>query len=185
MIFETIETDRLILKGLSPQDMTYIFEHMTKPEIMNLLGHRSEEDYQKEEHKQKNGYAAYNRSFMLFLLTDKASGTIIGRCGLHNRNAEHRRAELGYVMENEDFKRKGLMTEAVDAVIKYGFGKMNLNRIEALVDKENVPSLRILRKYNFIEEGVLRQHIYRSGNHEDSLLFSKLYGEYIAERDRM
>src|ERR1044072_1497554 len=130
MKFEMIETRRLILKGLSPADMTYIFENYTKPEIKKILGHRTEEDYQKEEHKQKNGYSTYNRSFMLFFLMDKASDKIIGRSSLHNWNKEHRRAELGYMMEDEDSKRKGFMSEAVEAIIAHGFSKMKLNRIE-------------------------------------------------------
>lgn len=126
MNFETIETSRLILKGISPDDMKYIFENLTKPEIKKILGHRSEEDYRKEEFKHKNGYSSFNRSFMLFLLTDKESNNIIGRCGLHNLNIEHKRAEIGYIMEDESFKSKGLMTEAINAIIDYGFNKMNL-----------------------------------------------------------
>jgi [ribosomal protein S5]-alanine N-acetyltransferase len=63
MDFVIIKTDRLILKGLTPVDMKYIFDNLSKPEIKELLGHRTEEDYLKEESKHKNGYAAYNRSF--------------------------------------------------------------------------------------------------------------------------
>jgi ribosomal-protein-alanine N-acetyltransferase len=181
MNFEIIETERLILKGLSPADMKYIFEQHSKPEIKRILGHHSEEDYQKEESKYRNGYASYNRSFLLFLLTDKASDTIIGRCGLHNWNAEHRRAEIGYVMEDERYKKKGLMAEALGAVIKYGFTKMNLHRIEALVGTGNVPSLRLMEKNNFIREGLLREHYFIDDKYEDSALFSKLHKEYIAE----
>ncbi|MBC7774533.1 MAG: GNAT family N-acetyltransferase [Phycisphaerae bacterium] len=184
MHFEIIETKRLILKGLSPNEMRYIFENCSKDEIKRILGHRSEEDYQKEESKYKNGYSSYNRSFKLFLMTDKASNAIIGRCGLHNWNAEHRRAEIGYVMEDERYKRKGLMTEALEAIIEYGFNKMNLNRMEALVGTENVPSLRLMEKFNFIKEGLLRQHYYVSGEFEDSVLFSKLYHEYINEKHK-
>ena len=169
MNFETIETKRLLLKGLSPDDMKYIFNNLTKSGIKKILGHRSEEDYLKEESKHKNGYSSYNRSFMLFLLTDKESDNIIGRCGLHNWNIEHQRAEIGYVIVDESFKRKGLMAEAVNAIIDYGFKKMNLNRIEALVGIGNVPSLRLIEKYNFIKEGVLRQHYYASGKYEDSV----------------
>src|SRR4051812_37223461 len=130
MNLEIIETKRLLLKVLSPADIKYIFENHSKPEIKTMLGHRSEEDYQREENKYKNGYSSYNRSFKAFLLTDKASGTIIGRCGIHNWNAEHRRGEIGYMMEDEDYKGKGLMAEAVSVVIAYGFDKMNLHRIE-------------------------------------------------------
>jgi ribosomal-protein-alanine N-acetyltransferase len=183
MNLETIETPRLLLKGLSPIDMKYIFENCSKPEIKKLLGHRSEEDYLKEENKYRNGYSSYNRSFKLFLMTDKASGNIIGRCGIHNWNAEHRRAEIGYVMEDESYRRKGLMTEALGAVIDHGFNKMNLHRMEALVGTGNVPSLRLMEKYNFIKEGLLRQHYYTNDKHEDSVVFSKLYDEYINEKN--
>jgi [ribosomal protein S5]-alanine N-acetyltransferase len=178
MNVEIIETERLLLKGLSPGDMKYIFESFTKPEIKTILGHQSEEAFLKEEYKYKNGYSSYNRSFLLFLLTDKSSGSIIGRGGFHNWNLEHSRAEIGYVMEEERFKRKGLMSEAVGAIIDHGFRNMNLNRIEALVTLGNVPSVRIMEKYQFVKEGLLRQHYYTAGTYEDTVLFSKLYHEY-------
>ena len=182
MDFKIIETERLLLKGLSPEAMAFIFENHSKDEIKRMLGHQSEEDYQKEETKHKNGYSCYNRSFILFLLTDKASNTIIGRCGIHNWNAEHRRAEIGYAMTDERYKRKGFMTEAVEAVIEYGFSQLNLNRLEGIVGPENIPSLRIMEKFNFIKEGVLRQHYFTNGEFEDSIFFSKLYQEYTDER---
>jgi ribosomal-protein-alanine N-acetyltransferase len=175
MLLATIETKRLILKALSPDEMKHIFENHTKEEIKKILGHRSEEDYEKEAFKHKNGYSSYNRSFRLFLLMDKSSDTIIGRCGLHNWNAEHRRAEIGYVMEDEQYRRRGLMTEAVERVIEYGFSTMHLNRIEALVGIGNVPSLRLMEKFNFIQEGILRQHYYTAEKFENSVLFSKIY----------
>jgi len=184
MNLETIETRNLLLKALSPSDINYIFEHYTKPGIKEILGHRSEEDYQKEETKYRNGYSSYNRSFKLFLLIDKISKSIIGRCGLHNWNAEHKRAEIGYVMEDEVFKRKGLMTEALEAVIDYGFNQMNLHRIEALVGSNNIPSLRLMEKYNFIKEGIAREHYYIAGKYENSVLFSKLHSEYERENNR-
>ncbi len=179
MNFKLIETNRLLLKGLSPEDMTEIFERNSTPQIKTILGHRSEADYEKEYQKYKNGYSSYNRSFMLFLLEDKVSGKIIGRCGLHNWNADHRRAEIGYSMEDETFKKQGLMSEAVEAVIDYGFKLMNLNRIEALVASYNTASLRLLEKNGFIKEGILRNHYYVNGVFEDSVMFSKLREEYL------
>ncbi|MCK6600170.1 MAG: GNAT family N-acetyltransferase, partial [Bdellovibrionaceae bacterium] len=87
-----LSTPRLQLKGLTPEDMDRIFTTMNKAEIMQLLGHKTDEEYEKEADKQKKGYAAYNRTFILFLLEDKASGKIVGRAGLHNWNKEHFRA---------------------------------------------------------------------------------------------
>jgi ribosomal-protein-alanine N-acetyltransferase len=174
-----IETQRLKLTGYSSQDMNFIFENFSKDEIKKILGHRTEEDYQKEEYKYKNGYASYNRDFILFLLTEKVTNTIIGGSALHNWNKEHHRAEIGYIISDENFKRKGLMTEAVSAVIDYGFNKLNLHRIEAHVGSNNIASLRIIENHQFTKDGLLRQHYFVADKYEDLNLFSLLYNEYI------
>ena len=180
MNFELIETNRLLLKGISSDNMKSIFNNLSKSDIKKALGHRSEEDYITELNKHKNGYSSYNRSFILFLLIEKEYEIIIGRCGLHNWNVLHNRAEIGYVINDVDFKRKGFMTEAAQAIINFGFNTLKLNRIEALVGSNNIPSLRIMEKFNFIKEGLLRQHIHVGDQYEDTILFSKLLNEYRA-----
>ena len=178
-----LDTSRLVLKGFTPEDMTFIFEQLPKEEIKKLLGHRSDEEYKKEEGKQKNGYASYNRRFVLFLLIEKESQTIFGRCGLHNWNADHSRAEIGYSIEIPEFKQKGLMSEAVEAIIAFGFRDLKLNRIEALVGEGNIPSLKIMSKFNFTKEGVLREHSnIAESKFENSLVFSLLKSEFKINR---
>lgn len=166
-----LSTPRLHLNGLTPEDMDRIFTTMNKAEIMQLLGHKTEEEFEKEADKQKKGYAAYNRTFILFLLEDKASGKIVGRAGLHNWNKEHFRAELGYVMHDESFRKQGLMSEAVAAIIDYGFRELKLNRIEALVGPHNTASLRIVEKNGFEKEGVMKKHFYVDGVFHDSVVY--------------
>lgn len=173
-----LETNRLLLLGLRPERINFIFNHLPKSEIMQTMGHRSEEDFLKEEYKHKNGYSSYNRTFILFLMKEKCSGHIIGRCGLHNWNTEHRRAEIGYVMEDELYKNMGYMTESVKAVLSYGFNDLSLNRIEALVDIKNEISIKILNKFGFRKEGILRQHICNNNTSSDSLIFALLKEEY-------
>jgi ribosomal-protein-alanine N-acetyltransferase len=102
------------------------------------LGHRSEEAYRKEWYKHQNGYSSYNRSFLFFQLTYKADNLIIGRCGTHNWNKGHHRTEIGYVMEDEQYLHARLMSEAVEAILLYGFQTLQLHRIEALVGVNNV-----------------------------------------------
>lgn len=178
-----IETQRLKLTGYTSQDMTFIFENFSREEIKKILGHRTDEDYQIEEHKYRNGYASYNRGFILFLLAEKTTNSIIGRCGLHNWNKEHHRAEIGYNISDENFKRKGLMTEAVGSIIDYGFNKLNLHRIEALVGSNNIPSLKIIERHHFTKEGLLRQHYFVADKFEDSVVYSILYNEYIGNKN--
>lgn len=173
-----ITTSRLQLKGFSPEDMDIIFTTLPKEEIMVLLGHQSDKEFEKEAEKQRQGYASYNRRFLLFLLIDKASGSVVGRCGLHNWNPDHHRAEIGYVMTVESFKQKGLMSEALEAIIRYGFSELHLNRIEAIVAPDNIPSLRLLEKNGFVLEGRLRKHYPVENRFEDSLMLGLLRDEF-------
>ncbi|MBX7052160.1 MAG: GNAT family N-acetyltransferase [Flavobacteriales bacterium] len=178
MISITLSTDRLLLKGISSENMFDIFNQLPEDEIKTLLGHRTHESFLKEKQKHLDGYSSYNRRFMMFLLIHEPSGLVIGRCGIHNWNKENQRAEIGYVMEDENYKRQGLMSEAVKAILSYGFHHLNLNRIDALVGTGNIPSIKILNSNGFIQEGLLRQHVRGANGFEDSLLFSLLKQEF-------
>lgn len=172
--FETIETERLILRKFTPEIFGYIFENFEKTEIKVLLGFQSDDEFQKEKNKYDQGYSTYNRSLLFFQIVDKQTMKIIGGCGFHNWYFDHRRAELGYSITNEDYKNLGVMSEALKAIIDYGFKTMNLHRIEALVGSQNTPSLRLMEKFGFTEEGLLKEHYFINGKFEDSKVFGKL-----------
>ncbi len=177
MKLESLTTPRIILKIFSPEDFIYVFENYSENEIKKILGHHSDEEYLKEKNKYENGYTTYNRSFKYFQIIEKESNVIIGGCGFHNWYPDHRRAELGYVITKEEYKGKGIMSEVLETVIDYGFKKMNLHRIEALIGTQNIPSLKLVAKFKFVKEGVLRQHYFVNNQFEDSVIFSKLVTE--------
>ncbi|MBL7773834.1 MAG: GNAT family N-acetyltransferase [Chitinophagaceae bacterium] len=174
MKFVVLETTNLLLKGISPEHMNEIFMNYPQEEVMLLLGHEQEEEFLNEKNKNDKGYAAYNRRFILFLLVHKESQKIIGRCGIHNWNQEHQRAELGYVMHHEAYRNKGFMKEAISAIIEYGFTQLMLNRLEAVCSIHNMASIRILLSFHFKQEGILRAYFNRNNSFEDALCFSLL-----------
>ena len=70
------------------------------------------------------------------------------------------------------------MSEAVSAMIDFGFTSMGLNRIEAEVMPGNVASAQLLRKLGFQEEGIRRECGFWSGTFHDLALFALLKREY-------
>jgi ribosomal-protein-alanine N-acetyltransferase len=178
MEFETLITERLFLKKLTPEGFTYLFKNYSEAEIKKLLGLNSDEEFEKEKKKSQGGYVTYDRSILAFLLVLKENEETIGRCGFHNWHADHNKAELGYALNKEEYKRKGYMSEAVKSILAYGFNNMNLNRIEACVGPANMASQNLVKKYGFTQEGYLRQHFVRDGVTQDSLIFSLLKEEY-------
>jgi [ribosomal protein S5]-alanine N-acetyltransferase len=103
----------------------------------------------------------------------RAENHLIGTCSLFNIDEQCRRAELGYGIAR-DFWRKGFMTEAVSAVIEYGFAVMGLNRLEADIDPRNTALCKSLEKLGFVREGYLRERWIVAGEVCDSALYGLL-----------
>jgi ribosomal-protein-alanine N-acetyltransferase len=178
LLTNTIETKRLILRELNPEYYNDIFSHFTDPELMHFFGFETERELLAEKKKHDAGKTTYNRSFLFFYIIEKSTGENIGWCGYHTFYLDHRRAELGYELTNEEHRGKGYMGEAIPPILKYGFEVMNLNRVEAFVGPKNIPSLKLVKKQGFIEEGTMRSHYFKNGVFEDSVIFSLLQSEY-------
>ena len=82
---------------------------------------------------------------------------IIGTCGYYGFHNWHKRAGIGYELA-QPFWRQGIMTEALGAIIEFGFKRVGLNRIEAVVMPENNGSAKLLEGLGFYQEGVLREY---------------------------
>ena len=98
----------------------------------------------------------------------------IGGIGLHPFDDVHRRtAELGYWV-GAAYWGRGFATEAVQAIVEYGFSEANLERIQASVYAWNEASSRVLVKAHFVYEGCMRRHAFKDGQFVDMLLYARL-----------
>lgn len=174
MDFELLETPRLLLRKLNPEVYNYIYANYSDEECMTHLGLKNHQELAEEKEKFRKGLSAYDRTFLIFQLIEKASNKVIGMCGFVRHYPKHFRAELGYALSSESAKRKGYMSEVAPLIVQYGFEKMELIRIEALVGTQNIPSLKIIERLGFEKEGLMKQHYYRDGVMEDSIIFSLL-----------
>ena len=103
---------------------------------------------------------------------------LIGTLGLNNLFLKNKRAEIGYEIF-PDFWRRGYTSEAVAKVLSFAFDELNLHRIGAVVFLENEASNNLLKKLGFQHEGILREYIFQNGTSYDTNIYSKLYTEHI------
>ncbi len=178
MQFEYLETNRMRLRKIGPKEITYFFTHLCEPEIKKEMGLQTDAEFLKEKNRFKYGIESFNRTARNFQLMDKNTGLIIGFCGFHNWCLDHKRAEIGYVMNLEEFKNKGLMKEALKRVIRHGFEEMDLHRMEACIGPENTYSKKLIQANNFSKEGYLREHYHRDNKIYDSEIYSLLKKEW-------
>ena len=178
MQFKIIETNRLLLRKITPEVHQYVHSNFSADEIKSFFAITTEKAYEREMRMAAGGLTTYNKSFVWFHLLDKKTNRHIGWCGYHLWNTDHARAEIGYGLYDDNYKEKGLMTEALQTVLTFGFDEMKLNRIEALTATYNIPSIKLLEKFGFKKEGVLRGHYLVDGVYEDSVMFGLLEAEY-------
>ena len=75
-------------------------------------------------------------------------------------------------------KTFGYATEATKAVIRYGFEKINFNKVQICVRPSNLPSKKVIDKCGFTYEGTLREYFFRNGKYEDRMYHSILRKEF-------
>ncbi len=105
------------------------------------------------------------------------NGSACGVCGFHPFDTTNRRAGIGYWM-SESYTGKGIMTQAVKALVDVGFREHGLNRIEIACATENVKSRAIAERLAFTFEGVLREREYLYGHYVDHAIYSMLAREF-------
>lgn len=171
---QSLITDRLELRLLTQEVYDHVFNNLNEEEQKNFLGLHGDEQLRIERWKYQNGLSTHNRKFAYFQILDKETKEVIGWCGFHTWYIDHSRAELGYSLIREKHKRKGIMSEALGAIIPYGFQEMKLHRIEAFTAQYNKASIGLLKKFGFTKEGVMRQHYFVNGKPEDSVVFALL-----------
>ena len=112
-----------------------------------------------------------------------ATGRVIGKFSLFDISREHARAEVGYVL-NRQFWRKGYMKEVAPVMLDLAFSEYGLHRLEADIEPDNLASLALLRKLGFRQEGYLRDRWHMNGEWQDSVLMALLAPEWKMARAR-
>ncbi len=172
-----IETERLLLEEITPELYGYVLNNYSDEEIKKKLCINDDRLELLKERKKK-GHTNYHTTFKYFLLLDKELKNTIGTCGFFRWYQEHDRAEFGYEMSDLNYREKGLMKEAAQRLIKFGFEEMNIHRIEAFASPTNEPSIKILTGLGMQHEGLMKEHYKRGDTYEDSACYAIMKHEY-------
>ena len=172
--FPVLETERLLLRQLRYEDSAELFHYFSMDEVTKFYDLESFTDQKQAEDLIRNWKIRFDKQQGIrWGITFKSEDRIIGTCGFHNWSKEHYKAEIGYELTPE-YWRQGLMTEVLQAVVKHGFEKLQLRRIEAFIDPQNISSRKLLEKSGFSEEGLLKDCYFEKNKFVDAAIFAIL-----------
>ncbi|MEF2967905.1 GNAT family N-acetyltransferase [Paenibacillus sp. M1] len=183
--FPTLESERLRLRKIGPEDADALFSCITDPLV------RRHTSFQKRTLMFPSRLFRYfeDTYFSLrdihFAVERKEKSGLIGVCSLQFWNPETGKARLGYLL-SPDYWNRGLATEAAGALLAFGFEALGLNRIEARCSKDNPASEQVLRKCGFaLNDHQEDAHGIPENGFKDLLHFVLERDEACTESDRI
>jgi len=108
----------------------------------------------------------------------KNENELIGSCSVCVSNIGNREGWIGYCL-NRYFWGKGYATETANALVDFGFDRLNLHRIFVTCDPANTASAHVLKRIGMKFEGCMREHMWARGKWRDSLLYAILEQERV------
>lgn len=175
----TLETSRLLLRPLQTSDAATLLTIWSDPIVTQFLNIAPFSTIAEAEAMiTLLSEMAARQQAVRWSIIAKEEQRIIGSAGFNSWLKEDAyRGEIGYELAQSHWNR-GLMTEALQALFNYAFTAMGLNRIEALVEPGNTPSLQLLKKLGFSHEGLLRNYQFSKGRFIDLVMLSLLKADW-------
>ena len=177
--FPMIDIGNYILREHEDKDAVNFYKYFTDPDVNKFIlteTPQNFEDARRELLYWKNVF--YNNEGIYFTIADKKNDEMIGSIGLSTYSSYHSRIELSYDMDQK-YWRRGIMSKAVSAIVKYNFETLKINRLEAATAIGNEASVQLLKKCGFKYEGRLRQYRYHRGQYVDVYYFSITKDQYF------
>ena len=151
-----IETERLVLREIIPEDAKAFFEMDSNPEVVKYVGMKPLTEIGQSVEMIKSIRKQYEENGIgRWAVIQKDTGKLVGWSGLKlikEINNHHNIYDLGYRFTPE-YWGKGYATETSIAVLNYAFTEMNLGKVFAYADVENNVSNHVLKKLGFEEKG--------------------------------
>ena len=177
-----INSPRLLLRPMSMRDAADIYAYSRDPEVARHVlwdAHKTLADskaYLRYIIKQYRDRVPSSYGIVL-----RETGRLVGTIGFMWYNQDNSSTEVGYSLARELWS-KGLMTEALDAVLEMAFRDLGVHRVEAQHETTNPASGRVMQKCGMRHEGRLRGRVFNKGSYVDVELYAILREDWILRR---
>ncbi|MBS4175298.1 GNAT family protein [Bacillus sp. FJAT-49736] len=173
-----LETDNYYLRGIERDDASSLFSFMSDRDTMKYITHHPVKTVQELENNIKKSLDSFKENKEIpWTIVRKQSDQVIGMFRFHKLHTWHQKTEMGVVI-HKDFQQKGVMTEILPIMLDYGFNSLGLNRIVGDIFSTNQGSKKLMEKFGFHKDGILRQTDFDGEGFIDTVVYSMLKREY-------
>jgi RimJ/RimL family protein N-acetyltransferase len=176
-----IRGTKTCLRALEEDDLPHFVRWINDPETRRFMAIRFPLSMTEEENWWENFVTRQNDHIFAIEAND---GRYIGNIGLHDFERENRRAMLGIIIGDKAYWGQGYGTDAIQAMLGWAFGYLNLNRVSLTVYAFNERAMRCYVKCGFRHEGTMRQARYVDGQYYDEHMMGILRDDWMEGQER-
>ena len=176
----SIETERLVLRLYRESDASDIVEYSKVADFWlarNLDWEPTEEGVRGYYESGRDSDPLSLPSWLDLVIEVKELRKVVGNVGIGVRNREQRQAEMGWLL-GVQYQGDGIATEAVKAVVTFGFESMGLHRIFANTGKLNSASWQLMERIGMRREAHFLKSHKVDGQWDDEFLYAVLSDEW-------
>jgi RimJ/RimL family protein N-acetyltransferase len=175
--------DRVRLRATERSDVPHYYEWVNDPEVtFGLSLYLPMSNAEEERWFERTLERDPNEKPLAVEVRDGEGWKLIGNCGMFGIEWTNRSAELGILIGDKSVWDKGYGTETMILLLRHGFETLNLNRLFLHVYASNARAIRSYVKAGFVEEGRLREALYKNGRYDDIIVMSVLRSEWESRK---
>lgn len=167
----SLSGEKIILRALEPEDLNFLYQIENNESFWEVSHTQTPfSKYILKRYLENAHLDIYESKQLRLLIEEKSTRKQIGMIDLFDYNPQHKRAGIG-ILIHPDFEKKGFASEALSIIINYSFSHLQMHQLYANITSDNIKSLALFYKYNFIKTGVKKDWILSEGKFKDEVLF--------------
>ena len=167
----SLSGEKIILRALEPEDLNFLYQIENNESFWEVSHTQTPfSKYILKRYLENAHLDIYESKQLRLLIEEKSTRKQIGMIDLFDYNPQHNRAGIG-ILIHPDFEKKGFASEALSIIINYSFSHLQMHQLYANIASDNIKSLALFNKYNFIKTGVKKDWILSEGKFKDEVLF--------------
>ncbi|GAB6988284.1 GNAT family N-acetyltransferase [Paenibacillus pini] len=173
---KVLEGERIYLRPFTNEDSELYYVSLLDKEMRRLTG--TKKIFSKNMIEKHIARIAEDDERIDLLIVLKEEDKVIGDIALLDIDLNNRNAHMRIALFNDEECSKGYGTEAMRILLNYGFGSLNLHRVELNVYSFNPRAIKAYEKLGFVKEGVQRDILFYDHEYHDAITMSILEDEF-------
>lgn len=166
----TLQGKNIILRALEPEDIDFLFSTENDTSFWEISGTQTPySKYILQKYIDNSHQDIYEAKQYRFVICTKKNKPV-GMIDLFDFNPQHQRVGVGILIK-PNYQTKGYALEALEMIIDYSFTYLNVHQIFANITSNNLKSISLFEKLNFVKVGTKKDWIYANNTFKDEILY--------------